>query len=178
MKNFPIPEKAQLSPANQAIFDQLKGVVGYVPNLYAAMANSEHALGNYLTFQNGKTSLSPKEREVINLVVSQYNHCVYCISAHTAVARMLGFDEGQILDIRRADIPFDHKLDALAKLVNSIVENQGHAEQSYLDGFYGAGYTHGSLIDVVSVIGDKTITNYLHALIKVPVDWPVAPELT
>jgi hypothetical protein len=33
-----------------------------------------------------------------------------------------------------------------------------------LEIFYAAGYTKGSLIDVTIVIGDKIITNYLHAL--------------
>jgi len=27
------------------------------------------------------------------------------------------------------------------------------------------------------VIGDKIITNYLHALTDIPVDWPLAPAL-
>ncbi|GAA4305793.1 carboxymuconolactone decarboxylase family protein [Compostibacter hankyongensis] len=177
MKNFPVPQRDQVSPSNQAIFDNLNKMVGFVPNLFAVYAHSENALGNYLAFQNGKTSLKAKEREVINLVVSQYNHCVYCLAAHTAIAKMNGFSEEQILEIRRAAITFDPRLAALAGLVKGIVENQGHASQELLDSFYSVGYTHGSLVDVVMVIGDKMISNYLHALTDIPVDWPAAPAL-
>jgi uncharacterized peroxidase-related enzyme len=177
MKNFPIPQREDVSPANQIIFDNLKKMVGHVPNLFAIFAHSEHALGNYLTFQNGKSSIKAKEREVINLVVSQYNHCIYCLAAHTTIAKLNGFTDEQVLEIRQAEISFDAKLDALAKLVKSIVEHKGHAEQKLLDNFYNAGYTHGTLVEAVSVIGDKMISNYLHALTEVPVDWPAAPEL-
>ena len=90
---------------------------------------------------------------------------------------MNGFTDEQILDIRRADIGFDTKLDALAKLVKSTTENRGHVSSAILDNFFAAGYTEASLIDVVIVIGDKIITNYLHALTDIPVDWPLAPEL-
>jgi len=177
MKNFPIPAKEQVSPANQAIFDKLNGMVGFVPNLYAILAHSGSALGDYLTLQNRKSSIRAKEREVINLVVSQVNNCSYCLSAHTQFAKMNGFTDEQILDIRRATISFDPKLNALAKLVKSTTENRGHADAAILADFFAAGYTEENLIDTVIVIGDKIITNYLHALTNIPVDWPLAPEL-
>lgn len=177
MKNFPIPTREQVSPANQAIFDNLKNMVGFVPNLYAIFAHSDNALGNYLAFQNGKSSIRAKEREVINLVVSQVNNCTYCLSAHTQFAKMNGFTDEQVLAIRRADIDFDPKLDALAKLVKATTENRGHVTADALANFFAAGYTAANLIDVTLVIGDKIITNYLHALTAVPVDWPIAPAL-
>lgn len=177
MKNFPIPTKEQVSPTNQGIFESLNGMVGFVPNLYAIFAHSENGLSNYLALQNGKSSIRAKEREVINLVVSQVNNCSYCLSAHTQFAKMNGFTDEQILDIRRVNIGFDSKLDALAKLVKSTTENRGHVNSAVLDNFFAAGYTEGNLIDVVIVIGDKIITNYLHALTEIPVDWPLAVAL-
>jgi AhpD family alkylhydroperoxidase len=177
MKTFPIPTREQVSPANQTIFDSLTKMVGHVPNLFATFAHSENALGNYLTLQNGKSSLRGKEREVVNLVVSQVNKCLYCLSAHTAIGKMQGFTDEQVLEIRKAEITFDPKLDALAKFVKSIAENQGHADHQLVDNFYAAGYNEGSLVDVMMAVGDKIITNYLFALTQVPIDWPAVPEV-
>ena len=177
MKTFAVPTAATVSPVNQAIFEQLKKGLGMVPNLYATLAHSEHALGNYLTLQNGKSSLNAKEREVINLVVSQVNDCAYCLAAHTALGGMVGFTPEQILAIRQGGALFDSRLDALARLVKSAAVNRGHAAQELIEGFFAAGYNEGNLVDVVMVIGDKIITNYLHALTKVPVDFPAAPAL-
>jgi uncharacterized peroxidase-related enzyme len=177
MKTITVPTAATVSPANQAIFEQLKKGLGMVPNLYATLAYSENGLGNYLTLQNGKSSLSPKEREVINLVVSQVNECAYCLAAHTALGGMVGFTPEQIIAIRKGGAPFDAKLDALARLVKSAAQQRGHAAQETIDAFFAAGYDEGNLVDAVIVIGDKIITNYLHALTKVPVDFPAAPAL-
>ena len=90
MKTITVPAYEQVSPANQAIFDNLKKGLGFVPNLYATFAHSDTALGTYLALQNAKSSLSPKAREVINLVVSQVNSCAYCLAAHTALGRNAG----------------------------------------------------------------------------------------
>lgn len=76
-------------------------------NLCATLAHSERALGNYLTLQNGKSSLNAKEREVINLVVSQVNECAYCLAGHTALGGMVGFTPDQIIAIRKGSAPFD-----------------------------------------------------------------------
>jgi AhpD family alkylhydroperoxidase len=177
MKTFTVPTKDQVSPVNQTLFDNLTKMVGHVPNLFATFAYSDNALANYLTLQSGKTSLRAKEREIVNLVVSQVNKCLYCLSAHTAIAKMQGFTDEQVLEIRRTEITFDAKFDALAKLVKSISENQGHAAPQLVENFYAAGYNDGSLADVVMAVGDKIITNYMFALTAVPIDFPVAPEL-
>lgn len=177
MNTITVPTAASVSPANRAIFAQLEKGLGMVPNLYATLAYSEHGLGNYLALQNGKSSLSAKEREVINLVVSQVNQCAYCLAAHTALGGMVGFKPEQIIEIRKGGASFNPKLDALARLVRSTAEHRGHAAQETMDAFFAAGYNEGNLVDTVIVIGDKIITNYLHALTQVPVDFPAAPAI-
>lgn len=177
MKTFKVPTREEVSPANQTNFDNLKKAVGKVPNLYAALAYSNNALTNYLTLQSGKSSLKAKEKEVVNLVVSQVNECDYCLSAHTIIGKLNGFTDDQVLEIRSGEVSFDSKLNALAALVKDMVENRGKASSESVDNFYAAGYTDENLIDVIILIGDKTITNYLHAITKVPIDWPLAPAL-
>ena len=177
MSTFKVPTREQISPANQALFDNLKKSLGMVPNLYATLALSEHALGNYLAFQNAKSSINGRAREVINLVVSQFNACEYCLAAHTAIGGMVGFTPGQILEVRSGSASWDGKLDALAQLVKSIVSERGHADRAKVEAFFAAGWTQENLVDAIVVIGDKTVTNYLHGTTKVPVDFPPAPKL-
>jgi len=177
MKTISVPSREQVSPANQVLFDNLTKTIGSVPNLFAVYAHSENALGTYLALSGAKTSLRAKEKEVVNLVVSQVNGCEYCLAAHTAISKLQGFTDDQILEIRHADVTFDSKLDALAKLAKSIAENKGHANPQLVENFYAAGYNEGSLIDVVIVVGDKTITNYIYALTGIPIDFPAAPVI-
>ena len=177
MERFQVPSREEVTTNNQAIFDNLEKAVGFVPNLYAYYAKNDTALADYLTLQNRKTSLKTKEKEVINLVVSQYNGCNYCLSAHTQIGKMNGFTEDQILEIRTGAASFDAKLDALAKFVFSTVENKGRATEKAKEEFFAAGYTEANMIDVVIVIGDKTISNLIHNLADFEIDFPLAEEL-
>ncbi|MCX9147347.1 hypothetical protein [Erythrobacter sp. WG] len=45
MTSFTVPTRDTVSPANQGLFDALKGQLGFVPNLYATFALSQNALG-------------------------------------------------------------------------------------------------------------------------------------
>ena len=177
MNTFPVPTHASVSPANQARFDSLKKGLGMVPNLYATFAHSETALPNYLAFQNAKSSLMGKAREVVNLVTSQVNNCEYCLAAHTALGGMVGFTSEQIIEIRHGHASFDPKFDALARLTKSVVESRGHIDPVLLDGFFASGWTKENLVDAIVIMGDKTVSNYLHGVTKVPVDFPPAPAL-
>jgi uncharacterized peroxidase-related enzyme len=177
MSTFNVPTREDVSTNNQAIFDNLNKGLGFVPNLYATYAHSDTALENYLTFANAKTSLSAKEKEVVNLAVSEVNSCIYCLSAHTAIGKMNGFTDAQILELRAGHSSVNTKLDALAKLAKNITENRGKTDDAVLENFFNAGYTKGNLIDTISLVGDKTISNYVHSTTKVPVDFPVAQPL-
>ncbi len=177
MTTINVPTRDQVSAPNQAMFDQLAKQLGMVPNLYATLAHSENALGNYLAFQNAKSSITGKAREIVNLVVSQVNECAYCLAAHTVIGGMVGFTGDQILEIRSGRASFDAKLDALATLARDIALNRGHASAGFVDRFLAAGWTKENLVDAIVVIGDKTVTNYLHATTQVPVDFPAAPAL-
>lgn len=177
MTQFNVPTREDVSIENRSIFDELKNKVGFVPNLYAVLAYSDSGLGNYLQFQNGKTSFSNKEKEVINLVVSEVNGCRYCQSAHTVIAGMNGFTPEQILEIRGGTASFDTKLNALVTLAKEITATKGKPGEGNLANFFGAGYTKGSLVDLINAIADKSVMNYLHKITDVPIDFPVAPIL-
>ncbi len=177
MKTFTVPTRGEVSESNQAIFDNLEKGLGFVPNLYAYYAKNETALSDYITFQNRKSTLKAKEREVINLVTSQVNGCRYCQSAHTVLGKMNGFTDEQVIELRKGTAFFDTQLDALVKFTKAVVEGKGKVNQEVKDGFFAAGYTEANLIDVVIVVGDKVISNYIHNLTGFEIDFPIAAEL-
>ena len=130
-----------------------------------------------IALQNRKSTLRVKEREVINLVTSQINGCRYCQSAHTVLGKMNGFTDEQVLEIRKGTATFDSKLDALAKFTASVVENRGRATEESKEAFFEAGYNESNMIDVIIVIGDKIISNYIHNLTGFEIDFPIADSI-
>src|SRR6186713_2496197 len=145
MKTFNVPTRDQVSPLNQIQFDNLEKGLGMVPNLYATMAYSENGLPRYLAFQGAKTSLTNKEKEAVNLVVSEVNGCKYCQSAHTLLGKMNGFTEDDVLDLR-SGVSKNPKLSALVGLAKEITEKKGRISDATLEAFDAAGYNDGNLV--------------------------------
>lgn len=177
MANFHVPSRETVSANNQEIFDNLKKGLGMVPNLYAVMAYSDSALGNYLNFQNAKTTFSNKEKQAVNLVVSQVNECLYCQSAHTLLGTMNGLNEEQTIEIRKGGASFDLKLNALVSLAKEITAKRGFISDTVLTGFLNAGYTKGQVVELVMLVAEKSAMNYLHAITKVDIDFPLAKTI-
>ncbi|RPA67788.1 carboxymuconolactone decarboxylase family protein [Aquiflexum sp.] len=176
--NFKVPTLEEVSEKNKGILTAIKNQVGFVPNIYATYAYSENALERYTTFANGKTTFNNKEKEVINLVVSQVNGCEYCQAAHTAIGKMNGFTDEQVISLRKGEAPFNEKFDALVKTAKAITLKKGRIEDEVLEIFFDAGYTKENLVDLIVAIGEKTTTNLLHNVTGIEIDFPKAVELS
>jgi uncharacterized peroxidase-related enzyme len=176
MITFTVPTRDEVSENNKAIFDNLQKAVGFVPNLYAMMAYSKTGLEKYLAYQNAKSSFSNKEKEAINLIVSQVNNCVYCQSAHTVIGKMNGFTDEQLIEFRHGRSS-DTKLNALVALAADLTSSRGNAKSENVENFFVAGYNNENLVDLILQISDKTAMNLLHNLTNIPVDFPLAPAL-
>jgi uncharacterized peroxidase-related enzyme len=172
--NISVPTREQVNGESQAIFDELKNQLGMVPNLYATIGYSSNALSNFLAFSGkaAKGVFSNKEVEAIKLAVSEANNCIYCKSAHTAIAKMNGFTDEETKQLRSATIE-DEKLNVLTTLAKEVALKAGHVEGSVLEKFFAAGYDEKALMDFVGVVMAVTLTNYTHALTKVAVDFPL-----
>ena len=169
-----VPTREQVDATSQGIFDQLKRQLGMVPNLYATIGYSSNALSSFLAFSGnaGKGTFSNKEIEAIKLAVSQANNCVYCKSAHTAIAKMNGFTDEEAAQLRTATIA-DNKLNVLTTLAKEVADNAGHVREEVRERFFEIGYDEKALFDFISVVIAVTFTNYAHALTQVEVDFPV-----
>jgi len=126
---FEIPQRGEMSTQNLPVYDSIVNSIGFMPNLFATLGLSENGLNRYISFQNDKSSLSNKEKEAINLIVSEVNDCNYCRAAHTAIGKMNGFTDEQALEIRSGQASFDNRLNALVKLSQDIVATRGKVNQ-------------------------------------------------
>lgn len=179
MKNITVPSFEQVSTESQAMFEQMKKRIGKVPNLYAVMGYSSHALKAFLDFdaELSHGAFNGKEREAIALVVSEVNHCEYCLAGHTIAAIKNGLSSEDTIKIRKGAIE-DAKLDAIVKLAKSVTETKGHPAEKYLETFYNQGFDEGALMDLIGLVTVRVFTNYVFASTNIPVDFPIAPALS
>ena len=178
MKTFKAPTREEVSTESQQIFDNLKAQVGMVPNLYATIGYSSNALGSYLAFQGAqaKGAFSTKEREAVFLAVSEVNGCQYCLAAHTALGKMNGFSEEETIALRAGTIE-DKKLNVIVRLAAEITKSHGRPSQELLGEFFELGYDEGALIDLVALVADKTLANYVHNITQIDIDFPKVQPL-
>ena len=97
-------EEANATGRVDEIYAEIKQVFGspFVPNLFKAMANWPAYLDstwNRVKVIMGPGKLDRKTKEVVALAVSATNNCEYCINAHTAALRRLGFGDEEITEL-------------------------------------------------------------------------------
>ncbi|MHA4845780.1 carboxymuconolactone decarboxylase family protein [Flavitalea antarctica] len=172
MYTISVPVKEALNEESRFLFDAITKKLGKVPNLYATMGYSHIALKAFMAFEEtlNQGVFSPKEREVIALVVSELNACDYCLAAHTITAIKKGFTTAEIMSIRKGELK-DPKLDVLIHLTTSILEEQGHASEEALQRFFDNGYDEGALMELIGLITVRIFTNYVYAVTKIPIDF-------
>lgn len=178
MTQFPIPTLETASDEVRPLFEAVKKQLGMLPNLYAIIGTSASTLKAYLGFQDELTkgTFNKKEIQAIFLTVSQANDCLYCLSAHTALAKMNGFSEEDIFTLRLATIT-DKRLGAITKLAHSIVVRRGFPEAHFVQNFFDAGFDRAALIELIALIADKTFANYVNSVVDTPIDFPVAEKI-
>lgn len=168
----------QANAESREIFTQIQKGLGTVPNLYAAMGVSDKLLGGFLAFtetlKHGE--FSKKEYEAIALATSQVNGCEYCLAAHTTLAKMNGFTEGETLDIRLQEIA-DPKVRALVVLVTQLAEKKGKPTEEALQDFFNAGYNKAAFAELIGAVALTTITNTVFHNGGFEIDFPLAKNI-
>jgi uncharacterized peroxidase-related enzyme len=179
MKTLKALNEEQAGIKTKEVFQNIKKKVGRVPNLYAAMGNSPKLLAGFLAFENTLKQgfFSAKENEAIALAVSQANTCDYCLAAHSAIGKMVGFSETEITDIRKGNIA-DAKLNALTTLAKELTINRGEASEASIENFISVGYSHQALAELIGLIAVRSITNYIFSNGDFDIDFPKATVIS
>lgn len=152
----------------------VKAETGFVPNMYARMANSPALLATYLNGQKAfrqESGFTPPEQEVVFLVISRENGCEYCMGAHSFLADVKSLLAPDITDALRnhSSIP-DPKLAALAEFTRLMVASRGLPARDEVGAFLAAGYTEKQVLEIVLAIAIKTLSNYTNHLFHTPLD--------
>lgn len=137
--------------------------LGFLPNLYAHLAEAPAALEAYfnLSAQFEKTSLTPAERQVVLLAASVENGCEFCVAAHSMIAQdMVGVPAETVAALRAAGTLSEPRLEALAAYTRSLVRDRGWASGPVETAFFGAGFSRQQALEVVLGVSMKTLSNY------------------
>jgi len=155
------------------LFNGIQNKLGFVPNMMRTMGNSVSLLQSYLTLSDtfGKGALGAKLGEQIALVVAEKNGCEYCLSAHTAISKMVGLDEAMIASTRDRQ-SIDSKTDAALLFSEILVEKKGLISDSDLKIVKEAGFSQGEIVELVGHVALNILTNYINNTALTEIDFP------
>jgi len=143
---------------------------GFTPTLHATLAASPAALIGYDTLFGlvAQSTLSPVEQQVAYQAINVFHGCEYCTMGHTYLSRAAGMDEATVEALRADRAPSDPRLAALWTFARAVVVARGHVGDAAVDGFVAAGFTRANVLEVVTIIATKTISNYTNHLTHTP----------
>lgn len=172
MSTFNIHSIDSAPEDSQPLLKKAKESNGFVPNLYGAMATSPALLEAYITLGEivNKTQFNAEELTVVWQSINVTNECHYCVPAHTAIAKSMKVDDAINQAATEGTSTGSDKLDALAKFTRAMVQKRGDVDKESVQAIIEAGYTDQHVLEVILLIGQKTLSNYTNHLAQTPVD--------
>jgi AhpD family alkylhydroperoxidase len=159
---------------SKPLLRNLKGAIGMIPNLAAAMSESPELLKGFLTvreiFYGG--TFTPGEVQVLALSNAFENGCRYCMALHSAFALKEGVSKDTVEALRAGRSPHEPRFQALSEFSRAMVRHRGHLAADDLQKFLGAGYSKAQALEVVLGVAVSILPNFAHHITQCPIDEP------
>ena len=178
-----MPRLTSIDPATatgeaKELLDGIQAAFGRTPNSFRAMANNPAVLKGWIELSGalGRT-LPRKLGEQIGIAIAEQNGCAYCLSAHTAVAGLLGIDVQEIDDNRSGESK-DEQTAAALKFGLTVNAKRGGVSDGDLAEVRAAGYDDADIAAIVGHVALNVLTNYLNRVAQPVIDFPeMTPRL-
>ena len=174
MTRFTLHDAQSAPEGSKPLLEKSQKGFGMIPGLHAVMAESPQVLEGYQRLHQLvlDSSFNNDEKTVVWQTINVENACHYCVPAHTGIAKMMEVSDDIINALRdETPLPSD-KLEALRTFTLAVMKKQGNVGQEDLDAFLGAGYDNRQVLEVILVLSQKVMSNYINHIAETPVDEP------
>ncbi|HLI58908.1 MAG TPA: peroxidase-related enzyme [Solirubrobacteraceae bacterium] len=162
---FPVPADDELPEGLRGLFAKARERLGFVPNVFRVYAFRPERLSawfsHYRLLHEPTAHLDAADREMIAVVVSAANGCLYCLVAHGAALReelgdpVLG--ERISYDWRRADL--DPRRRAICAYAEKLTLRPREVTREDLQTLFDAGLDVQEAWDVAEIAAMYNLTN-------------------
>ncbi len=162
---FPVPGEEDLPADLQKLFAKAKENLGFVPNVFRTYSYRPDRLrtwfAHFKSLHVPTEHLDAADREMIAVVVSMANGCLYCLVAHgSALREALGdpvLGDRITLDWRRAGL--DPRRSAICAYAEKLTGDPRELTQDDLTALQAVGLTQEECWDVAEVAAMYNFTN-------------------
>lgn len=173
MTEFTVFDESNAPAASKAPLKAVKAKYGFIPIMMGQMALAPSAMEAYMSLTSvfGHSSLSPIEQQVVLLTTSFENNCAYDMAAHSTLALSIGMERDSLLAIREGrNMDSDPRLEALRVFTMAVVRERGLVERAEQDVFLRSGFTKANILEVVTGVMLKNMSNYTNHLAETELD--------
>jgi uncharacterized peroxidase-related enzyme len=162
---FPVPDEAELPDDLRGLFAKARDRLGFVPNVFRVYSFRPGRLSAWFShfrqLHEPTEHLSVADREMIAVVVSAANGCLYCLVAHGAALRAeLGdpvLGERISYDWRRADL--DDRRVAICAYADKLTLRPRAVTRADLQSLLDVGLSLEEAWDVAEIAAMYNLTN-------------------
>lgn len=174
MSRTTIPSRDESPVASMLILDDIDRKFGVIPNLFRLMGISPHVLQAYVGL-NGTlaNTFDLKIREQIAVAVAEVNGCDYCLSAHAYLGANLAGLAATDLALNRKGSASDPKTAAIVHFASIVAGKRGQITTADLEAVRGAGLKDAQIIEIVALVAENFLTNFLNNVFQTTIDFPV-----
>ena len=175
MPTFTVYDETIAPDDAKPTLEQAKKQFGTIANLYGVLAESPQALAGYhaMSDQFQQSSLSKPARLVVRLDRQPAQRL--WLLRRGVLAKGEGVDDS-IVEAIREDKPIDDAaLEAVRVFTAIVVEQRGRVADHDVQAFLDNGFTQLQILDVLTGVAQKTLSNYANHLAGTPLDKAFTP---
>jgi len=174
--SLPLVSQETATKDQAAIFNSILDRGGYIANLHKNMAHLPALLDTYINgfrLLKHSSTFTPREQEVIMLVLSRENGCEYCVAAHSSAADKISNVPIEVTNAIRDYLPVpDKQLQDLVDFVLVMFHKRGRITKEEAGIFFSAGYNDIHILWIIVAIAIKSMSNYTNHIFLTELDMP------
>jgi uncharacterized peroxidase-related enzyme len=168
ISRFTVPDRADLPADLAARVAEVEAKSGFVPNIFLALAHRPDEWRAFFAYHDAlmdkeTPGLTKADREIIVVATSAENHCLYCVVAHGAIARIRAHNpriaDQVATDWRKAEL--DDRQRSVVEFAVRLAVEPWTVTVEHLAGLREHGLTDDDVWDVGSISSLFAMSNRL-----------------
>jgi uncharacterized peroxidase-related enzyme len=168
VSRFAVPDLAGLPADLRARIDEVADKSGFVPNVFLALLHRPAEWRAFFAYHDAlmdkeTPALTKADRELIVVATSAENHCLYCVVAHGAIARIRARNpriaDQVATDWRKAEL--DERQRAVLDVAIRFAVRPWTVTADHLDGLRAHGLGEDDVWDVGAIAAFFAMSNRL-----------------
>lgn len=169
MSRFQNPDPNLLDSKFLPLFEDSSNWFRISPNLTNIMSLSPSTLEAHLDFVQAlsKSSVNGQLRQSLPLTISEFTNSQYCTAMHTALNKLNGMSEEEIIEARKGSSSDKSVAEAL-RFVRRVIQSFGHIENDDFAKIKEAGYTDAQIIEIIAQAVNHLLLNFIANVNQMP----------